>query len=133
VGIELLAQAVASGRVAGVDCSAEMLAQATARNSQAIARRRVDLRRGSVERLPFEDDTFQKARAINSLQVWPDAIAGLREVRRVLKGGGTLALGFTPHSGQPRSGLVELIRAAGFTGAQLVAKEGDFCALARKP
>jgi SAM-dependent methyltransferase len=106
VGIELLAKAVASGRVAGVDDSKEMVAQATARNAQAIGRRRVDLQRSSVERLPFEDNTFQKALAINSLQVWPDAIAGLREMRRVVKVGGTVALGFNRHSGQPKSGLV---------------------------
>jgi hypothetical protein len=38
---------------------------------QAIESGRVDLRHGSVERLPFADHTFDKGLAINSLQVWP--------------------------------------------------------------
>src|SRR5262245_15282236 len=72
VGIRLLAQAVVTGRIAGVDCSEEMVAQATARNAQAIAARRVDLRRASAERLPFADNTFQKALAItlNQDSMW---------------------------------------------------------------
>ena len=61
-----------------------MVEQATARNVKAIESGRVDLRHGSVECLPFEDNT-DKALAINSMQVWPDAVAGLQEMRRVLK------------------------------------------------
>jgi hypothetical protein len=49
-----------------------MVEQARARNAAAIESGRVDLRRGSVESLPFDDDTFDKALAINSMQVWPD-------------------------------------------------------------
>jgi ubiquinone/menaquinone biosynthesis C-methylase UbiE len=67
-----------------------------ARNAIAIENGRVELWRGSVEDLPFAGDTFDKAMAINSMQIWPGAVAGLREMRRVLKSGGTIALGFTP-------------------------------------
>jgi hypothetical protein len=38
----------------------------------------VELRHGSVDDLPFADDTFEKAMAINSMQIWPDVAAGLR-------------------------------------------------------
>jgi SAM-dependent methyltransferase len=48
---------------------------------------RADLQHGSVESLPLEDNSFDKARAINSMQVSPDAVAGLREIRRVMKPG----------------------------------------------
>jgi ubiquinone/menaquinone biosynthesis C-methylase UbiE len=51
----------------------------------AIKDGRVDLRRGSAESLPFADDTFDKALAINSMQVWPDAAAGLRAIQRVMR------------------------------------------------
>jgi ubiquinone/menaquinone biosynthesis C-methylase UbiE len=64
-----------------------MVSQARARNATAIRDGRVDLRRGSVESLPFADDAFDKALAINSMQVWPDAVAGLRAIRRVMKPG----------------------------------------------
>ncbi|MEX3687046.1 class I SAM-dependent methyltransferase [Paraburkholderia sp. BR14263] len=57
-GIQLLAAAAPSGHIDGIDPSQEMLAQATARNAAAIARGRVGLRIGSVERLPCEASTF---------------------------------------------------------------------------
>jgi ubiquinone/menaquinone biosynthesis C-methylase UbiE len=73
VGIQLLTEKAPSGRVVGVDPSIEMVAQATARNAAAIKAGRVDLREGSVERLPFEDEIFDCALAVNSMQVWPDS------------------------------------------------------------
>lgn len=133
VGIELLAKLVTSGRVVGVDYSQEMVAQASTRNANAIEGGRVDLWRSSVDRLPLEDDTFDKALAINSMQVWPDAISGLREIRRVMKTGGTVALAFSRYSGQPKNGLIEALTAAGFAGADVVETELGFCARAIKP
>ena len=122
-----------AAHVAGVDASREMVAQARARNAIAIENGRVELRHGSVDDLPFAGDTFHKAMAINSMQIWPDAVAGLREMQRVLKSGGTIALGFTPYSGQRNEGLTEKLSAAGFTKPRVVAKDGNFCALATKP
>ncbi|MGB8898792.1 MAG: class I SAM-dependent methyltransferase [Methylocella sp.] len=129
VGIQLLT----AGYVAGVDPSKEMVAQATTRNKKAIENCRVGLRHGSVASLPFKDNTFDKALAIDSMQVWPDAVAGLREVRRVIKPGGKVALGFTPNSGQPNTGLAEMFTAAGFAKADVVERDKNFCALAIKP
>jgi SAM-dependent methyltransferase len=125
---------VRTGRVAGVDPSSVMVEQAHARNSAAIREGRVEVRQGAAASLPFDDNTFDKVLAINSMQVWPDAMAGLREIRRVMKSGARIALGFTPHSGQSRTGLSETLAAAGFTGAKTVenASKG-FCALATKP
>jgi ubiquinone/menaquinone biosynthesis C-methylase UbiE len=122
-----------AAHVAGADPSGEMVAQARARNATAIENGRAELRRGFVDDLPFAGDTFHKAMAINSMQIWPDAIAGLREIRRVLKPGGTIALGFTPYSGQPKEGLGENLSAAGFAKPHVVLKDRNFCALARKP
>jgi ubiquinone/menaquinone biosynthesis C-methylase UbiE len=130
VGIQLLARSVPGGYIAGVDPSAEMVRQAKARNVKAIEGGRVDLRCGSVESLPFGDETFDKALAINSMQVWPDAVSGLREMRRIMKPGGKIALGFTPYSGQSKSGLPEMLTAAAFTEAQVAETELGFCALA---
>jgi ubiquinone/menaquinone biosynthesis C-methylase UbiE len=132
VGIQLLAKSALSGRVVGVDPSKEMVEQATVRNAKAIEAGRVNLRQGSVERLPFEDETIDRALAVNSMQVWPDALAGLREIRRVMKTGGRIALAFTQHSGQPKSGLTEALTAASFADVRVEETDGGFCALATK-
>jgi ubiquinone/menaquinone biosynthesis C-methylase UbiE len=132
VGIELLAEAAPTGRIAGIDPSREMVEQAARRNAAAIRAGAVDLRHATVESMPFADDAFDTVLAINSMQVWPDAMAGLREIRRVLAGGGRVALGFTPNSGQPRAGVTEMLASAGFDDARLVELRGGFCALARK-
>ncbi|MDV6343026.1 class I SAM-dependent methyltransferase [Nitrosomonas sp. Is37] len=127
VGIELLADSVSLGKVAGIDPSEEMLEQTKDRNATGIATGRVELLRGSVERLPFEKAMFDKALAINSMQVWPDALAGLQETRRVLKPGGTVLLGFTRYSGQQKEGLTEILMAAGFADVRMVDVDGGFC------
>ena len=77
--------------------------------------------------------SFDKTLAINSMQAWPDARAGLREIWRVLKHGGIVVLGFTVNSGQPKVGVVESLAAAGFAQAQIVDRSKLFFAIAAKP
>jgi SAM-dependent methyltransferase len=93
--IQRLSKLASARHVAGIDLSQDMVEQARARNAAAIESGRVDLRRGSVESLPFDDDAFDKALAVNSMQVWPDPAAGLREMRRTMKPGAKVTLGFT--------------------------------------
>jgi len=131
--IEKLAGLVPDGHVAGVDASAEMVAQGRARNTEAERNGLVELRCSSAESLSFADGSFDKALAINSMQVWPDAVAGLREISRVMKPGGRIALGFTRHSGRSRDGVTELLVQAGFAQAHVVDRAQDFCVLATKP
>jgi len=133
VGIAFAAAAAAAGRVAGIDPSPEMLRQAKARNAEAIGRGRVDLHLGAVESLPFPDHGFGKVFAVNSMQVWTDPAAGLREIRRVLRRAGRVALGFTPPSGQKKDGLVDALSAAGFAYPKLEETETFFAAFATRP
>ncbi|MDD5036260.1 MAG: methyltransferase domain-containing protein [Methylococcaceae bacterium] len=133
VGIQILINSSAAGLVAGVDSSGEMLMQAASRNRKALELGRVDLRHASVERLPFAEETFEKALAINSMQVWSDPMTGLHEVYRVMKPGGRIALGFTPYSGQANCGVTEMLTGSGFMEAQVVETDLGFCALANKP
>ncbi|WP_373543224.1 class I SAM-dependent methyltransferase [Chamaesiphon sp.] len=140
VAIQILAATASTGSVVGVDYSQEMVEQATTRNAKAIAKRCleqvaagiVQLHYGSVEKLPFADDIFDRSLAINSMQVWPDGMAGLREIRRVMAGGGKIALAFTSAAGQSSTGLTEMLTAAGFIDAHLVKTEQGFCVLAIK-
>ena len=130
--IKHLSKWVSVGHIAGVDLSGEMVKQARARNATAIKTGRVDLRQGSAERLPFGDSTFDKALAINSMQVWSEPVSALREMRRVMKTGSRVALGFTPYSGQPKEGLIEILAAAGFKKASVVERNDWFCAIVLK-
>jgi ubiquinone/menaquinone biosynthesis C-methylase UbiE len=78
--------------ISGIDPSDVMLKQASQRNREGIWNGRVYLQQGSVTQLPYEDDTFHKAFTINSLHHWPDALAGLHEMHRVLKANGRITL-----------------------------------------
>jgi ubiquinone/menaquinone biosynthesis C-methylase UbiE len=116
----------------GIDPSAEMLGQARQRNAAAIATGRIDLQQASADRLPYADGSFDMALAINSMQVWPDAMAGLQEIRRVIKSGGRVALAFTVHSGQRSEGVPDTVSAAGFVDCRLVQTNAAFCVLATR-
>lgn len=100
LGIQAAAAATPEGFVAGVDYSREMVKLARKRNMSAIDAGHVDLQYGPADDLPYGDVTFDKVFSINSMQVWPDALAGLKELRRVLKPRGRIALAFTPIAGQ---------------------------------
>lgn len=50
------------------------------------------LARGDAGRLPFRDGAFDKIVCTNSFHHYPDHVAALREMRRVLKPGGLLVL-----------------------------------------
>ncbi len=132
VGLELLARQAPMAKVFGVDVSEEMFRQATARNRAAIARGQMELRLGPAENLPFSDQRFDKALSINSLHIWSDPNAGLREVWRVTKPGGRIAFAFTPQSGQGKEGLLPRLAEAGFSDIQIVDGAGCFCVLAKK-
>lgn len=66
---------------------------ATRRHRQAIRGGRVRLSLASVSALPYADASFDVAFAINSVQFWPEPVEDLKEVRRVLRPGGRLAIG----------------------------------------
>jgi SAM-dependent methyltransferase len=134
VVIEHLLRRTEASRIAGIDQSRVMVDQARARNVVAIQNGRVELECGSVESLPFRDDSFNKVLTVNSMQYWPHVSAGLGEIRRVMKPGGLLALGFTPYSGQSKEGLVATLDAAGFANTGLMEHESKgFCVFGSKP
>jgi ubiquinone/menaquinone biosynthesis C-methylase UbiE len=95
----LIRQAIASAPglfVAGIDVSRPMIARGRRAFRDEIRQGRVDIAEADVSSIPYADDRFDKAAAINTLHFWPDAAAGLREVRRVLKPGGTLVIAVRP-------------------------------------
>jgi ubiquinone/menaquinone biosynthesis C-methylase UbiE len=90
--VSKLAAVATQGKVFGIDHSAESVAASTSANAAWITLGRVEIRHGSVSRLPFPDDTFHLVTAVETHFFWPDLAADMREVLRVLKPGGTLVL-----------------------------------------
>jgi SAM-dependent methyltransferase len=80
------ARAGASGRVAGVDPAPGMIAAA---RKVAPA---IDWRLGSAEALPFDDGAFDCVVSQFGMMFFPDKAKAAREMHRVLKPGGRLAV-----------------------------------------
>lgn len=99
--VKKLAARVPNGRVVGLDYSTTSVAVARETNAQAIESGRVEIEQGSVAELPFPDCTFDSVTAIETHYYWPDLPANLREVRRVLKPGGSFVLIAETYRGGP--------------------------------
>ena len=86
------------GRIAGADPSSDMVALCTRRFRDSIRSGRLDLRKASVEALPFGADEFDKACGVNTIYFWPDPALCLAELKRTLRTGGRLVLTFNPRA-----------------------------------
>lgn len=92
IAIAALARRATRGQVYGIDHSAVMVGQAGRRNAAAVRAQRVHLVRAGVDRLPSFDEPLDAILAVNSVGFWPDPVQRLRELRRLLRPGGRIAL-----------------------------------------
>lgn len=93
------------GFVAGLELSEEMIARARLLLRGQIDAGRVELRQGSVESMPYGDEQFDRACAVNTIYFWPDLASATREFQRILRPGGLLVLGFLSEEDIGRAGL----------------------------
>src|SRR5215475_11505996 len=122
-GTDIARASDAAKFVAGIDHSDVMVKQASKRNSAAIRDGRVHLQLASAGKLPFPDGHFDKIFTINCAQFWKDSVGTLKEVNRVLKPGGSIALAIQPrqkgatedHAHQAGRGLADAMKKAGFS------------------
>jgi demethylmenaquinone methyltransferase/2-methoxy-6-polyprenyl-1,4-benzoquinol methylase len=91
VAIEL-ARAAGARVVVGVDQSAEMLAAGRARVDAAGLASRVELRDGHADHLAFADGAFDALTFTYLLRYVEDPASTLRELTRVVRPGGTVAM-----------------------------------------
>jgi demethylmenaquinone methyltransferase / 2-methoxy-6-polyprenyl-1,4-benzoquinol methylase len=91
VAIEL-ARRVPARRVVGIDQSTAMLAVGRERVSRAGLESRVELREGRAEELPFADGAFDALTFTYLLRYVDDPATALRELARVVRSGGTIAM-----------------------------------------
>jgi len=90
--IKELALSTPEGKVYGIDYSADMVKLTTKVNKALIKKGLVEIKLGAVSRLPFSDNMFDLATAFEVYYFWPNLIDDLKEIRRVLKPGGTFLL-----------------------------------------
>lgn len=79
---------------AGIEIAPTAVRSAARRCRALAAAGRLDLRAGDGLPLPWPDGAFDAAFAVHTLYFWPDAARQLAELRRVLRPGGRLVLGF---------------------------------------
>jgi ubiquinone/menaquinone biosynthesis C-methylase UbiE len=92
VAVAAFATRAVRGLVVGVDHSQVMIGQARRRNRAAIRAGRVRLIHTPVESLSIGDGPFDAALAVNTVGMWPDQVTPLRELARLLRPGGRIAL-----------------------------------------
>ncbi len=90
--LEKLATLATDGMVYGVDYAAGSVAASSAKNAGLIQTGRVEIAQASVSRLPFPDNRFDLVTAVETQYYWPNSVADMQEVLRVLKPGGVLVV-----------------------------------------
>jgi SAM-dependent methyltransferase len=133
---DTLAQAAhtaSRGFLCGIDFSTVMHAHAMRRHRRLVAEKRIEFRLGSSDRLPFDDQSFDKVFAVHTIYFWKTPLDHLAEARRVLKPEGRFVLGFRPaedarfratHPGEvyhirPEAEIAQLAGDAGFEAVEL--------------
>jgi len=89
-GVELLGERLTTGRVCGDDPSVVMLRSATRRNRAGVEAGNIELVLAPAHDLPWGDDVFDGAVAVNSVPLWDPFDASVAEVARVLTPGARL-------------------------------------------
>jgi ubiquinone/menaquinone biosynthesis C-methylase UbiE len=125
LAIQGFAAHATQGLVAGIDASPLMVQEARKRNATAIETGRVEIQQGDASMLPYPDASFDTVAATHVIYFWSDVRATLQELRRVLRPGGTLAIGFQIKEYMP------LVAQEGFaqTGATLYPTTEDVATL----
>ncbi|MBI3768550.1 MAG: methyltransferase domain-containing protein [Deltaproteobacteria bacterium] len=89
----MFAELVPTMEVWGIDLAPTMIELARAHAADSPARERLHFEVADVARLPFPDRHFDAVISSGSIKHWPDPVAGLRELHRVLAPGGRAFIG----------------------------------------
>ena len=92
VSTQFASEKAPKGFVAGIDHSRTMVQAARKRNATAIRAGQMDLKQGDVASIPYPDESFDRAFSLHSIYFWARPVDCLKELRRVLKPGGLLAI-----------------------------------------
>jgi SAM-dependent methyltransferase len=138
VAIEQLSRIASAGFVAGIDHSEEMIRQAANRNSAAVRAGRVFLRQASASDPPRFDMPFDKILTINSIHFWEDPVSCLRNLRKLLRPGGVIAVTLQARTRSATDETTEILgreiaaklKEAGFSHCDVTMKKATPAAMA---
>ena len=85
-------------KVFGVDYSDTLYSEATSRNQKYINNNQLSLKCENSIKTSFESDYFNTIITINTIHFWNPIDKQIAEIRRILKRGGHLLIGFSPRS-----------------------------------
>ena len=153
--VSKLATLASQGKVYGIDYSPVSVIVAGKTNKHLITAGRVEIIEASVSQLPFPGNTFHLITAVETHFWWPDLPAGITEILRVLKPGGTFIIIAEVYKGAqtrmatlvekylPLSGMKfltidehrELLENAGYSEVQVMAEpsKGWITVIGKKP
>ena len=142
IGLGLVRSRLTTGHVVGLDISDEMVERAAERFAGDD---KIRVLRGNVSSLPFPDATFDRAYTVNSVFFWPDPVAGIAEIHRVLRPGGLAVIagpssayllarigGIGPAAPSGPSAVRRLAEGSGFVDVRLRRVPGAALILARR-
>jgi len=83
-------------RAAGLDHSADMVADTRTRNAQAVTEGRLEVVQGDAAALPFQDGAFTAVYCMHAFFFFPQPVESIAEMARVLAPGGRIAIATAP-------------------------------------
>ena len=92
--------------VAGLDASELQLERARKDLAERISAGTAEIVKGDADHLPWEDGRFSVVTSVNAMKFFPDPVAALREMHRVLRPGGRMAVTLG-ESGEAPAGSTE--------------------------
>lgn len=133
-----LAAAKTDGALWGIDFSADVVIEGVRTFEPLIAAGRLNLICANVVDLPLRDGLVSAICTTNTIYFWPDALRALGSLLRVLRAGGTLAIGFSGEEKMKGYGPITqhgftyyqperveaLMREAGFARVHTIAQHG---------
>ena len=93
VTIEEMLETIDTGKIYGIDFSEVMVKKAKQKFKHSIESGKVSIEFADVQKLPLDDNTFDKICTVNTIYFWADPLASLREIKRVMKSGGRVVVG----------------------------------------